>query len=130
MTPRPTGRRQPATPSDARARLVDAEAFLEAATVATNPDVVATNAIHAAIAAADALCCIALRERSADGNHTAAVELLAQVDGRLSATLARALSRKTQAAYETRDISATDAAACVRQATTLIQAARNRVRQS
>ncbi len=130
MTPRPTGRRRPATVADARVRLTDAEAFLEAATVATNPDVIATNAIHAAIAAADAICCIALRERSADANHTAAVELLAQVDSRLSATLARALSRKTQAAYETRDISAADATACVRQATTLLEAARKRVQQT
>jgi hypothetical protein len=127
MTDRPTGRRRPATPADARARLTDAEAFLEAATVATNPDVVATNAIHAAIAAADAICCIALRERSAYTNHTAAAELLAQVDARLSAALARALSRKTQAAYESRDISATDARTCVRQATTLLEAARSRV---
>jgi hypothetical protein len=127
MTPRPTGRRQPATPADARARLTDAEAFVEAATIATNPDVKATNAIHAAIAAADAICCIALRERSADANHTAAVELLAQVDARLSVTLNRALSRKTQAAYESRDISATDAAACVHQATALMEAARIRV---
>jgi hypothetical protein len=130
VTPRPTGRRRPATVADARVRLTDAEAFLEAATVATNPDVIATNAIHAAIAAADAICCIALRERSADANHTAAVELLAQVDSRLSATLARALSRKTQAAYETRDISAADATACVRQATTLLEAARKRVQQT
>ena len=128
MTPRPTGRRRPATPADARARLADAEAFLEAATIATNPDVVATNAIHAAIAAADAICCVALRERSADANHTAAAELLAQVDTRLSAALTRALNRKTQAAYETRDVSATDSAACVRQATTLLEAARARVR--
>jgi hypothetical protein len=130
MTPRPTGQRQPATLTDARARLADAEAFLEAATLATNTDVVATKAIHAAIAAADAICCIALRERSADANHTAAVELLALVDTRLSATLARALSRKTQAAYETRHISATDAAACLRQASTLLEAARSRVRSA
>ena len=114
--------------ADARARLADAEAFLEAAIIATNPDVKATNAIHAAIAAADAICCIALRERSADGNHTAAVELLAQVDNPLSATLARALSRKTQAAYESRDISTPDASTCVRQATTLLEAARSRAR--
>ena len=128
MSPRPAGRRRPATPADARARLADAEAFLEAATIAINPDVVATNAIHAAIAAADAICCVALRERSADANHTAAAELLAQVDTRLSATLTRALNRKTQAAYETRDVSATDAAACLRQATKLLEAARSRVR--
>jgi hypothetical protein len=74
VTPRPTGRRQPAGQADARARLADAEAFLE------------------------------------------------------TATLARALSRKTQAAYESRDMSTTDAATCVRQATTLLEAARSRAR--
>ena len=58
MNPRASGRRRPATPADARARLVDAEAFLEAATIAHNPDVVATNAIHAAIAGADAAACV------------------------------------------------------------------------
>lgn len=113
----------------ARARLADAEAFLEAAATATNPDVIATNAIHAAIAA-DTICCVALRERSADANHTAAVELLAEVDGRLSATLARALSGKTQAVYETRDVSTGDAATCARQAPTVLAAARTRAHQA
>jgi hypothetical protein len=127
MTARPTGRRQPCTLADARARLQDAEAFLEAAALTTNSDVMATNAIHAAIAAADAICCVALRERSADGNHAAAVELLRRIDARYAATLTRALSRKTQAAYEARSVSSTDATACVRQATTLVEAARVRV---
>jgi hypothetical protein len=107
--------------------LHDAEAFLDTAEMATDADVVATNAIHAAIAAADAICCVALRERCADGNHTVAVELLARVDTKLAATLSRALNRKTQAAYESRDVTTKDAAACVRQATTLIEAARPRV---
>lgn len=62
-----------------RARLHDAEDFLEAAEHAHYPDVIATNAIHSAIASADALCCFALRERSADGSHLAAVELLGQL---------------------------------------------------
>lgn len=127
MTARPTGRRQPCTVADARARLKDAEGFLEAAGLTTNADVKATNAIHAAIAAADAICCVALRERSADGNHAAAVELLGQIEPRFAAALTRALSRKTQAAYEARDVSKADAAACVRQATTLLEAARARV---
>ncbi|MGQ0631742.1 MAG: hypothetical protein ACT4P1_11915 [Sporichthyaceae bacterium] len=115
---------------DARARLVDAEAFLLAADGASHADVIATNAIHAAIAAADAICCIALRERSGDANHAAAVRLLEQVDPALSSALSRSLNRKTQAAYESRDISAKDTAACVRQATTLIEAARVRVHAS
>lgn len=127
MTARPRGRRLPCTIADARARLHDAEAFLQTAQTASNSDVVATNAIHAAIAAADAICCVALRERSAGGSHTAAVELLRRVDAALAAALQRSLDRKTQAAYESRDVSARDAAACVRQATALVEAARSRV---
>jgi hypothetical protein len=127
MSPRPAGRRSPCTVADARARLHDAEAFLDAAETAKDPDVIATNAIHSAIAAADAVCCVALRERSADGNHPSAIQLLGRVDVGLSAALKRALDRKTQAAYESRDISAGDANMCLRQATILLDAARDRV---
>jgi hypothetical protein len=127
MSPRPAGRRASCTVPDAKARLRAAEAFLEAAEVSKNSDVIATNAIHAAIAAADAICCVALRERSADGNHGAAVTLLGEVDKTLAAALRRALDRKNQAAYEARAIADADAQACVRQATTLIEAARQRV---
>lgn len=126
MNPR-DGRRSPCSIADAKARLHDSEAFLEAAQSVQDADVVATNAIHSAIAAADALCCVALRERSADGNHTAAIQLLSRVDSDLSAALKRALDRKTQAAYESRDISASDAKMCLRQATLLLAAARERV---
>jgi hypothetical protein len=91
------------------------------------PDVIATNAIHAAIAAADAICSVALRERSSGGNHAGAVQLLTGVDPRLGAALKRALDRKTQAAYETRDIAAKDAESCVRQASLLVDEARRRV---
>ncbi len=127
MTSRSGGRRKPCTVADAKARFHDAEAFLEAAETSPDPDVIATNAIHAAIAAADAICCIALRERSADGSHAMAVDLLGRVDRRLADALSRALSRKTQAAYESRDLAAKDAAACVRHAVSVIEAARPRV---
>jgi hypothetical protein len=124
---RATGRRTPCTVADARARLHDAESFLEAASAITNPDVIATNAIHAAIAAADAICCVSLQERSADGNHTAAIDLLSKVDKSLGTALRRSLDQKNLAAYEARDISASEAKSCVRQATTLITAARARL---
>jgi hypothetical protein len=126
MNPR-DGRRGPCTIADARARLHDSEAFLHAAQLAQDPDVVATNAIHSAIAAADAVCCVALRERSVDGNHAAAIQLLRRVDNNLSSALKRALDRKTQAAYESRDISASDAKMCLRQADLLLAAARDRL---
>jgi len=121
------GRRSPCSVADAKARLHDSEAFLEAAQSVQDADVVATNAIHSAIAAADAVCCVALRERSADGNHAAAIQLLSRVDSDPSAALKRALDRKTQAAYESRDISASDAKMCLRQAILLLAAARERV---
>jgi hypothetical protein len=127
MSPRADGRRSPCTVADAQARLHDAGMFLDAAKSLQDPDVVATNAIHSAIAAADAVCCVALRERSADGSHTAAIELLSRVDKSLSAALKRALDRKNQAAYESRDISVSDARMCVRQAELLLAAARQRI---
>jgi hypothetical protein len=126
VTPRASGRRQPCTVPDARARLHDAEAFLDTAEMAKDADVKATNAIHAAIAAADAICCFALRERSADADHSAAIALLRTVDAQLGTALARLLARKQQAAYESRDISDSDAATCIRQATSLVEAARTR----
>jgi hypothetical protein len=121
------GARKPCDLYEARQRLVDARQFLEAAELLDAPDVVATCAIHAAIAAADAITCHALGERSSDGNHVSAVDLLRQVDAKLSASLKRALDRKTQAGYESGDISAADAASCVKWAAQLIAAAEARL---
>lgn len=124
---RARGARKPCTARQARQRLVDARQFLEAAELLEAPDVVATNAIHAAIAAADAITGHALGERSSDGNHVAAVDLLRQVDARLATMLKRALDRKTQAGYESADIGRADAAACVRWAQQLLAAAEARL---
>lgn len=81
---RAKGNRKPCDVQQARQRLIDARQFLEAAELLDAPDVVATCAIHAAIAAADAITCHALGERSSDGNHASAVDLLRQVDASLS----------------------------------------------
>lgn len=88
---------------------------------------VATNAIHAAIAAADAITCSVLAERSSDGNHVAAVDLLRRVDSGLATVLKRALDRKTQAGYESADLSSADAASCVRWERQLLAAASARL---
>ena len=123
---RPAGRTKPCTGVDARARFDDARRFLQAAELLTEPgngDVVATNAILSAIASAGVLCCLALGRRSDDGNHHAAVALLAQVDSALSTQLRRALDHKQQAGYESRDLSDSDAATCVEQARKLHTAA-------
>jgi hypothetical protein len=88
--------------------------------------VVATCAIHAAIAASDAITCHALGDRSNDGNHVSAVDLLRQVDARLATALKRALDRKTQAGYESVDNTAADAESCVKWAGQLLAAAEAR----
>ena len=111
----------------ARRRLVDARQFLESAKLLDAHDVVATCAIHAAIAAADAIACHALGERSNDGNHTSAVDLLRAVDSKLATALKRALDRKTQAGYESVDISAAAAANCVKWAEQLLAVAESRL---
>lgn len=121
------GARKPCDTRQARQRLVDARQFLEAAELLDAPDVVATCAIHAAIAAADAITCHALGERSRDGNHVSAVDLLRRVDAKLSTTLKRTLDRKTQAGYESVDISAADAERCVKWAEQLLAAASARL---
>ena len=124
---RAKGSRRPCDGQQARQRLVDARQFLEAAKLLDAPDVVATNAIHAAIAAADAITCHALGERSNDGNHASAAELLRKVDAGLATALQRALDRKTQAGYESTDISALDSASCVRWAEQLLIGAEARL---
>ncbi len=123
MSARASQRSVPCGTSDARGRLVDARAFLDVAEVSDNTDVIATNAIHAAIAAADVLCCLALGKRSSSANNSDAVEPLHQVDATAANSLRRCLDLKTKAAYETRDLSAKDAAATVRHATHLVEAA-------
>ena len=124
---RAKGTRKPCDVQQARQRLVDARQFLEAAKLLDAPDVVATCAIHAAIAASDAITCHALGERSNDGNHVSAVDLLRQVDAKLATALKRALDRKTQAGYESVDISAADALRCVKWAGQLLAAAEDRL---
>jgi hypothetical protein len=124
---RAKGARKPCDVQQARQRLVDARQFLEAAKLLDAPDVVATCAIHAAIAASDAITCHALGERSNDGNHVSAVDLLRQVDTKLATALKRALDRKTQAGYESVDISAADAESCVNWAGQLLAAAEKRL---
>jgi hypothetical protein len=121
------GTRKPCDGQQTRQRLVDARQFLEAAKLLDAPDVVATCAIHAAIAASDAITCHALGERSNDGNHVSAVDLLRQVDSKLATALKRALDRKTQAGYESVDISAADATNCVKWAEQLLAAAEARL---
>ena len=127
---RPTGRRKGCGMEDAARRLEDARQFLEVAEGATTAgygDVVATNAIHAAIAAADVLCCLRLGRRANDGNHRSATDLLRQIDPQHANHLRRALDHKQKAAYESRDLADSDAAACVEQARRLYRGAQEAI---
>lgn len=74
-----------------------------------------------------AITCSALGERSADSDHGAAVDLLRQVDASLAAALKRSLDRKTQAAYESDDISNSVALSCVKWAKKLVTGANRRL---
>lgn len=126
MTPKAEGRRRPAPLQTPRARLHHAEAFLETAETATDADVKATNAVHAGIPPPMPFAAWHSGHAQPMVNHSAAVELLHTVDRQLASSLARLVARKQQAAYESRDISAKDATTCIRQATSLVEAARGR----
>jgi hypothetical protein len=123
------GRVRACSPAQAKDRMTDAEAFLRVSDgVADDPDVIATNAIHAAIAAADVICCLALQERAAGQDHGQAVDLLGLVDKKLAAALGRALDFKSQAAYDDRSVSDSDAARVVTYARRIVEAARDYMR--
>lgn len=112
---------------DARARYASAVAFIEVADRLVleefDADVIVTNAVHAGIAASDALCCLRLGERSADQDHASATKLLARVDKTLANELTRLLALKTTAAYESRRVGRVEAKSAVRRARKLTAAA-------
>src|SRR5215469_7900990 len=108
-------RRRPCTADDARTRVAHARAYLETAKLigseADKPGevnfnhVAAGNAVLAAIAASDALCCKLLGERPRGQDHRDAVDLLAQVrfgtgTERLQARRAQDLSRALATALD------------------------------
>lgn len=88
MTPA-RGRRRPCSAADARSRRNQAKAYLDTAKLVRSesgkPDdvnfdhVAAGNAVLAAIAAADAITCRLLGERSRGQDHRQAIDLLGQV---------------------------------------------------
>jgi hypothetical protein len=88
MTPA-RGRRRPCSAADARSRRDQAKAYLDTAKLVRSesgkPDdvnfdhVAAGNAVLAAIAAADAITCRLLGERSRGQDHRQAIDLLGQV---------------------------------------------------
>jgi hypothetical protein len=124
------GRTRDMSRSDVLKRAASARQFLEAARDihALHPgstDVVANNAVHAGIAAADAICGHVLRRSSAGEGHHQAVALLA---GAVSKTdpavsdLRRLVELKTGAAYSPEITSGTNAEKAVTWAARLVAA--------
>lgn len=112
---------------EAQARLVKAEAYLRYAQVALDDaefDPAAGNAVIAGIAAADAICCVRLGQRSADDDHQAARAHLARVDRDAAAALGRLLGVKHRAHYDHLSVTSSAARSAVRAARTLIEHAR------
>jgi hypothetical protein len=109
------------------ARLRDAEAFLEVAVGSSNAEVKAANALHAGLAAAEAICLAMLGERPAAGSPAAVLEVMLRCDTRHANLLERLLDRKHQVDDEQRRIRAREAAASVRLAMTIVKGAPERL---
>ncbi len=139
-------RRRPCTAEDARTRAAHARAYLEVAKLirgdADKPEdlnfnhVAAGNAVLAAIAASDALCCRLLGERSRGQDHRDAVALLEQVRfgtgadeeqakraRDLARALATALDLKDDSHYGTLMVGANELRRLIRAAEVLVSAA-------
>lgn len=85
MNARRTIRTKTCTAADAKARLASARAFLDTAELVSQEqpdalrDVAVSNAVHAGMAAADALCCFYARKHSTGSDHDDAVAVLRTV---------------------------------------------------
>jgi hypothetical protein len=145
MTPA-RGRRRPCSAADARSRRDQAKAYLDTAKLVRSesgkPDdvnfdhVAAGNAVLAAIAAADAITCRLLGERSRGQDHRQAIDLLAQVRygtgtasdqtkraRGLASALAVALDLKDDSHYGTLMVSGNQLQRLIRAAEKLVAAA-------
>ncbi|NQX17444.1 DUF4129 domain-containing protein [Rathayibacter sp. VKM Ac-2857] len=115
----------------AAGRLSKAEEFADAAAVFVgsdgtieSTDAFATLAVHAGIAACDAICIRRLGRYSPTGSHSEAVALLRRADPDAAKHLERLLSLKTKAGYSARPISATEAQGALRAYRELLTRAR------
>jgi hypothetical protein len=118
-------------------RLRKAEQFLDAADTIREfaddehevGDVLVTLCVHAGIAAADVLCCVALGEHALGEDHNEALALLTRVrpDGAaLAKSLRPLLGMKTRAGYSHQPVATDDRKRAYRAAEKLVRAARDR----
>lgn len=129
-------RTQRCGPNDARTRLKHALLYLEVAEVvlAEEGDEEATvatgNAVLAAIAAADAICCAAAGTRYRGSDHRRAADYLETITGdkKLAGLLRDVVDLKDAGHYGLSNIGASRAKSALRKADQLVLAARDRVR--
>ncbi|MEN8040771.1 MAG: hypothetical protein ABFR95_04640 [Actinomycetota bacterium] len=127
-------RTSPCTRQHAVNRLSQAESFAELATIVDpgrdpGPDrsAAVANAVLAAIAAADALCCARLGVHAAGNDHREAVRLLkdvAEVGAETATALSTLLGLKQKAQYGATDPSAGETVRAVRAMQQIIEFAR------
>ncbi len=119
-------------PGDARNRLRVARMYLEVAVLAAQEhieearNVAAGNAVLAAIAASDAICCLRLGRRHRGQNHQGALGLLSRVQPEgptLSKALATVLAIKDPAHYGESFVSDAKLKATLRSAERIVEAA-------
>lgn len=128
------GRSSPCGVPEAKVRAAQAGKFLEVAKLVLDvdddlatPGVSAALAVLAGIAASDALCCLSLGRRPRGQDHREAAVLLKQVEPEgqsLARTLLRLLDIKDGSQYGTIYMSSTRAATAVKNATSLVEAAK------
>ena len=127
----------PLSTGEARARLKEAQAYLELAGLgaasgsAAERRVSGSNAILAGIAAADAICGLTLGERSSGEDHAQAIPLLERAVGPRSKTVSsfrRLVTDKTPIQYGVRPVSVADAAALLKWAKEIVDDAVRRAR--
>jgi hypothetical protein len=132
-----TSRTRPYDDAVTRGRLRKAEQFWEAAELtrefadneAEVGDAYVTLCVHAAIAAADVICCLGLGEHAVGDDHNEALALLSRVrpgGKEFAKALAVLLGMKTHAGYSASPVSAVDRKRAQRQAERLVRAARDR----
>jgi hypothetical protein len=118
--------------TEARQRLRHAKSHIEVAEMAADTNdasleysaVAASIAILGGIAAADAACCAALKQRSRSENHQDAAKLLAQIEPggkEAGAKLQQLIGLKDTAHYGFLSITITELKQAMRQATALVE---------
>jgi hypothetical protein len=132
-----TGRTRTCDEATTAGRLRKAEQFLVAAETIREfaddeydvGDAYVTLCVHAAIAAADVICCVELGVHALGDDHNEALALLEKVrpdGGELAKALGALLGMKTRAGYSARPVTVADGKRAQRQTERLVRAARDR----